>query len=144
MRMRRLAMILAATALAACSSEPEPPQAPLAPIAPAAPQRLTAERIERIEIGRMFDGYAISVIGVFPGRGWSVPALRLVDASGAGADGFVDLELTAQVPPAGAAPDGETRLIAHALVRDAQTASARGARVAARAGAAEAPFRSAP
>lgn len=143
--MRRLAMILAATALAACSSEPEPPPAPpLAPIAPAAPQRLTAERIERIEIGRMFDGYAISVTGVFPGRGWSVPALRLVDAAGAGADGFVDLELTAQVPPAGAAPDGETRLIAHALVRDAQTAAARGARVAARAGATEAPFRREP
>jgi hypothetical protein len=141
MRMRRLAMILAATALAACSSEPEAPQAPLAPIAPAAPQRLTAERIEGVEIGRMFDGYAISVTGVFPGRGWTIPALRLVDASGAGADGFIDLELTAQVPPARAAAEGETRLTAHALVRDAQAAASRGARVAARAGAAEAAFR---
>lgn len=142
--MRRLAMILAATTLAACASEPEPPPAPLAPIAPAAPQRLAAERIERIEIGRMFDGYAISVTGLFPGRGWTVPALRLRDAGGAGADGFVDFELTAQPPPAGAAAEGETRLTAHALLRDGQTAAAQGARVAARAGAVEAPFRRTP
>jgi hypothetical protein len=141
MSMRRLAMILAATALAACASEPEPPPAPLAPIAPAAPQRLRAERIERVEVGRMFDGYAVSATGVFPGRGWSIAGLQLIDLASAGADGYIDLELTAQVPPPGASAEGETRLTAHALVREAQAAASRGARIAARSGVSETPFR---
>jgi hypothetical protein len=141
MRKRRLVLTLAApavvvAALGACDrDEPAPPPQPLVPAAPA---RGVAMRIDDIEIGRTFDGYAISATGTFTGRGWTLPGLRIRDEEGLGPDGYLDLELTAQVPPTVAPAEGETRMTGHALVRNAQVAGAKGVRVGAWSGSEEA------
>ncbi len=137
--MRRKSLFLAALALAACGGDPAP--APTgAPIGPPPAERRLAAEVADIEIGRTFDGYAVAATGAFSGRGWSRAGLQIVDTDGPGPDGLIDLELTAQVPPRDAVPDGATRLRAHALMREAQRRGALGIRVRSAGGFVEKAF----
>jgi len=135
--MQRKPLILAALLLAACGDDPAPVSAP---VGPPPPERRLAATVADIEIGRTFDGYAIAATGSFTGQGWSRAGLQLVDTEGPGPDGFIDLELTAQVPPSDARPDGATLMRAHALMRETQREGARGVRIGSASGSVEKAF----
>jgi hypothetical protein len=93
-----LAMVLLAGGLTGCGAfGGEEEEAAAAPVEVIDPARLV-ESVVDIELGRLADGYALSVFGLSATAGWSAPELRLRDTE-PDAAGVLDFDFVA-VPPA--------------------------------------------
>lgn len=87
--------VLGLLVLAACSSPPpEPP-----PVTAPDDGRRPVLGVVDLEVGRLRDGYMLTVFGETPTPGWSSAELRLMDTV-PGPDGFLDVDFVAR-PPAG-------------------------------------------
>ncbi len=88
-------------AMSACSYLPDlglTDDAPVVNPEAALPDKVAVQRIENLELGRLFDGYMLSVIGIAPGLGYYQPELRIRYGGELGPDGFYEYDFVARPP----------------------------------------------
>ena len=133
---RRGVLLAAASLLAGCAVGSGP--GPVADIDPA--RKTLIADAQRLEIGRVTDGFALTGFGVTEGAGWSLPELRPRGA-GVGSDGVLEFDFVA-LPPAEpvAAAEGARRIRGDALIPFDRLVRANGVRIYGRRGFVEGLF----
>ncbi|QIE54589.1 hypothetical protein G5B40_03530 [Pikeienuella piscinae] len=94
-----LASILTAVALSGCSGsifgdDAEEAAAQAAQL----PHKIPVERIETMELGRLYDGYMLTAYAIAPGVGYYQPELRPRYEGGLSADGFYEFDFLVRPP----------------------------------------------
>lgn len=129
-----VAALFAALALSACDMGPifDPEKAEAERLA-ALPAKVPVDRIETLELGRLYDGYVLTAFGLAPGAGYYQPELRIRYDGRPAADGFYEYDFIVR-PPADAAalagaPEAARRMRADVTMPVAMLRGARGVRV---------------
>lgn len=143
-RLHLLALLALVPPLAACSwGDDEPAPESVSAVPGDDGSRLVAS-VTEIELGRLADGYALSVFGLSNTAGWSSAELRLRDG-GPDAEGFLHFEFVAIPPdepslsPMAALPDAR-RVRADRFFTEGFLAPLAGLRIWTEAGASDVTF----
>lgn len=60
--------------------------------------KVSVQRIENLELGRLFDGFMLSAVAIAPGTGYYEPELRVRYGGQLGPDGFFEYDFVARAP----------------------------------------------
>jgi hypothetical protein len=95
-----IAAALSMSAIAGCSYLPDlgltEDEAPVA--VAALPPKVPVQRIESLELGRLFNGYMLTAVAIAPGTGYYQPELALRYGGELGPDGFYEYDFVARAP----------------------------------------------
>lgn len=126
------AALIAPMLLASCDMGPIFDEEKAAAAA-ALPPKVPVDRIETLELGRLFDGYALTAFGFAPGAGYFQPELRIRYEGRPAADGFYEYDFVVRPPGDAAAlagaPESARRMRADVEMPVAMLRGARGVRV---------------
>ena len=133
---RRYFLLIGLTALAACSYLPdvdifgdEEQAAAARDPEIALPAKVAVNRIENLELGRLYDGFMLTAFGIAPGTGYYQPELRPRFGGRPGPDGLFEYDFVVR-PPADANAGADAPITARIVRADLELTPAmlRGAR----------------
>lgn len=87
------------------------------------PPKIAVNRIENLELGRLFDGFMLTAFGVAPGTGFYDPELRPRYGGQPGPDGLFEYDLVVR-PPANASAGSDAPITARIVRADIELTSA--------------------
>lgn len=118
MRKNWIAVLVGMTALglAACSDGLDDGEdlIPLTAEEEVLPDKVAVQRIETLELGRLYDGYMLAAFGIAPGAGYYQPELAPRFGGRVGPDGFYEFDFVVRPPEdvsAGAAAPESARAV---------------------------------